>query len=155
MSAIGIAIGRSEGDSSLVAAANPTLGQQVLTALGALIKWLPAEIIAGYAATVAIMQPEAGSAEPANISAAAWWVALVATPVLVAVAGWVVGGVEKLPAKIALSIPAFGLWSASVPASAWNKVDAFKENSAVFMLVLLLVTVVFTGVAEKLTKSDD
>jgi predicted benzoate:H+ symporter BenE len=152
VSALGIAIGSSEVDPALQGTENPTLGQQVLTALGALIKWLPAEIIAGYAATVALMQPKAGSAEPANISSTAWWIALIATPVLIGIAGWVAGNYTKLPIKIALSIPAFALWSASVPSSAWNKLDAFRDNSPVFMFGVLIVTIIFTAIAEKVTK---
>jgi hypothetical protein len=152
MSALGIAFDRTEVDFRMAVSDNPTLAQQVLTAFGALIKWLPAEIIAGYAATVALMQPEAGSSEPANISPLVWWIGLAATPVLVGLAGWVGDNFVKLPTKIVLSIPAFALWSASVPASAWNKIDAFQNSTPAFMFVILLVTIMFTAVAEKLSK---
>lgn len=127
--------------------------QQVLTALGALIKWIPAEVVAGYAATVQLMQPSlvAGKAsKPPVISWSAWIIALVATPILVALGAWLATSYNHLVAKVLLSIPAFGLWSASVPYSVWNKSGQFRDNTPFTLFLLLIITGIFTAVAEKL-----
>jgi hypothetical protein len=132
-----------------------SLPQQLLAAVGALVKWLPGEVVAGYAATVVMMQPdqpETGPAKPPDVSWAPWIVALVATPVFVLLGALYANNMKKLVARIILSLPAFVLWSASVPHSAWDNVDGFKNNHAVFLFVLLLVTSAFTTIAELVTR---
>jgi hypothetical protein len=154
MSAWRIGVGDARA-GALAAAPSKPLKEQLLAALGALVKWLPAEVVAGYAATVTIMQPdqvEGAVPKPPSVSWAAWLVAFVATPIIVLFAAGAAGNLNKIVQRVVLSMPAFVLWSASVPYSAWNKVDAFKDNRPVFLLILLLVTTIFTYGAEWWTK---
>jgi hypothetical protein len=131
--------------------------QHLLTALGALVRWLPAEVVAGYAAVVTAMQPEqveGGLAKLPSVSWAAWLVALVATPVLIFLLSKAAKNNALLGRRVGLSIPAFILWSASVPHSVWEKLDAFRENRPVFLFVLLLVTSAFTALAQWLVPDN-
>jgi hypothetical protein len=147
------------GAAAPPAAAAPaaTIGKQAIDALGALVKWLPAEIVAGYAAVVTAMQPEqaAGApAKPPSISWTAWVVALIATPILVLVGAWTAGKLAGAVARMALSVPAFALWSATIPHSVWEKWDAFTNNRPLLLFVLLIVVSIFTAIAQKLAPDD-
>lgn len=136
----------------------PGLGERTLTALGALVKWLPAEIVAGYAAVVVAMQPEViegAAAQPPDVSWEAWLIALAATPVLVLVAAMVAKTTERLAARAILSIPAFALWSATIPHSVWEKWDSFEESRPLFLFGLLIVVSIFTYVAQAIAPSEE
>lgn len=103
------------------------------------------------------MQPEVveGAApQPPDISWAAWIIALAATPVLVFVAAGIAKKTKGLAAKVVLSIPAFALWSASIPHSVWEKWDSFDENRPLFLFGLLIVVSIFTYIAQALVPSE-
>jgi Na+/proline symporter len=151
MSAYSIGVGRTAELPRPAAAPSPTLGEQLAAGLGALVKWLPAEVVGGYAAAVVAMQPEQGEGQPPappDISWTAWIIALVATPILVFLVAKAVKNNEKRLARVGLSIPAFALWSASIPNSVWEKLDAFSDNRRLFLLGLLFVVSGFTYLAQ-------
>lgn len=135
-------------------------GSQLISgALGALALWIPAEIVAAYGAFVVMAQP-ADRAAPPNYSLTIWVAALIATPALVWLTAWAkkAGGTKwsaeakrMLGWSVFLSPFAFALWSAAVPASAWNLIELFRQNSAEFLFGLLIVTTIFTLIASKLT----
>ncbi|MGC5221775.1 hypothetical protein ACPW96_04140 [Micromonospora sp. DT81.3] len=136
-----------------------TAPQLLTAALGVLVLWIPAEIVAAYGAFVTMMQPaDAGS--PPNYSLPLWVIALIATPVFIWLTAWAkktsgrkrsAAAKRKLAWSIVLAPIAFALWSAAIPASAWNLWEPFRENSAEFLFVLLIITGLFTLVASKVT----
>ena len=151
MSAFGIGAGRS-GPEVEDTGPKP-LPQQLLAAVGALVKWLPGEIVAGYAAVVVMLQPEQPKTGPAKAPVVSWWawiIAVIATPVFVLLGAWYASNWTKFVPKILLSVPAFVLWSASIPHSAWDKIDGFRDNHPIFLFALLLVTSAYTTIAQKL-----
>jgi hypothetical protein len=134
----------------------PTPAQLATGALSKLVIWLPAEVVTGYAAAVAMTQLPA-PAEPV-VDPLPWLISLVATPVLLLLVAMGKKGARKLTKaqrgrlnrRALLSVPAFALWSATVPFSVWtNWVDT---TSPVFWYVLLLAAVAFTAFAEWFTR---
>jgi len=96
-----------------------------------------------YAAAVSQMQPEAGAASQAPvISLPLWIIALVATPAIVFVGGLLAKS-EKVPLRMAFSVPAFILWSSTVPHSPWNSWDLFAQNQIVAYAVLAFLSLIF------------
>jgi hypothetical protein len=131
------------------------LPEQLMAALGVLVKWLPAEVVGGYAAAVTMLQPTQIKGEPAKapvISTSAWVLSIVATPILVLAVALAAKKTKKLAQRVVLSVPAFALWSASVPHSVWENMNAFRDNRPVFLLGLLFATALFSAIAEILTR---
>ncbi|MCE7003177.1 hypothetical protein LWC34_10090 [Kibdelosporangium philippinense] len=117
-------------------------------------KWLPAEVLAFYAAAVTMMQPpltpEGQPTEPPVVSWWAWSIALAATPVFVYIGALYRHNFDRFWLRVGLSLPAFVLWSATVPYSAWYDVSFFESGSAIFWLALGLAAAAFTAIASHL-----
>lgn len=153
MSAWGIGTSSNETESSGATEA-PTTGQLITTAVAAFVKWIPAEVVAGYGAFVAANwvsqteKPSAPGADPIPNSGL-WYIALIATPLLVFVAGLLAGRLDRFIRKAVLAPLGFALWSASIPHSYWNKFEWFKGNEAGAMgLMLILGGVIIAGLGE-------
>jgi hypothetical protein len=129
--------------SSSTALADDATPNPVLEFLGRWVKWIPAEVIAIYAATISQMQPEAGAASQAPVvSTPLWFIALGFTPVIVAVAGYLTKA-TKVPLRVLFSIVAFVVWSSTVPHSAWEQFALFTDNKLIAYALLGLISLVF------------
>ncbi|HEY4266880.1 MAG TPA: hypothetical protein VGM94_01690 [Galbitalea sp.] len=129
--------------SGSVALADNAPSNPVLEFFGRWVKWIPAEVIAIYGATISQMQPAAGAASQTPVvSTPLWVIALVFTPVIVAVAGWLTKS-TKVPLRVAFSIVAFVVWSSTVPHSAWDQFDLFTKNKELSYALLGLLSLVF------------
>src|SRR6186997_989847 len=93
MSTIGLTLGKHEtstpgptelGDTS------PSPAEQILTALGAFVKFIPAEIVASYGAFVGAnwTHQEKQAGHTPTPDKLIWWISLIACPLLVLLAAW-------------------------------------------------------------------
>lgn len=150
MSAVRIAIG--DTDTRVFGAdENASPKDKLLGFLGKVTKWIPADVMAIYGAAIIAMQPKPaadGSAPPAVVSVELWVAFLVATPILVGILGWVAGS-ERLARRVLLSVPAFIIWTASVPHSAWEKLPLFTDSTVLVLAVLAVVAAGFAPFADK------
>lgn len=138
----------------------PQTGAQTLAAtLGTLTLWLPTEIVATYGLFITAMQTTDSDDTP-SYSLPLWLLALVATPLLVAITAWAkrpsktkrdAESRRKLRWAVLLSPAAFALWSIVIPNSAWNLLVIFREQNSVVLFVVLILTGLFTLIASKLT----
>lgn len=151
----GVSIAPASGETSTPV----PLQQKALDALGALTRWIPTEIIAGYAALVTAMQPH--DVEKANVpvvSLEAWLVALAATLALsiATIALDVQPSAQPLARRIVRKTPlagiAFALWSYTIPYSAWTLLPGPVNPSArpVVLFGLFIITALFTLAAQKI-----
>jgi len=124
--------------------------EQAMAFVKALSVFLPAEMIALYAAFVAAAQPDPKSQLPAVIDLPLWIVALVLSPLLVfALSLWVGKDTQAMRRKkTVVAIPAFALWSASIPASAVYLVPWFRLSQAWVALAFAGTVLVFTYLAK-------
>jgi hypothetical protein len=148
MSLLGIATRNNEVE---IRQQPPALGAQVLASLGAFIKWIPGEVVAGYAAAVALDQPKQppnGPPLPPVISEDIWTLALLACPILLILLSLATKNYEAMVRRAVLAPLAFVLWSASVPHGWWEKFKGFRESQAKWLFALLLVSTAFVAIAE-------
>lgn len=142
------AIRMGTGSGSVVLADDAT-PNPVLEFLGRWVKWIPAEVIAIYGATISQMQPEAATPPAAPVvSMPLWFIALAFTPVIVAVAGFLTKA-NKVPLRVAFSIVAFVVWSSTVPHSAWEQFGLFTDNKLIAYALLGLISLVFPPLFDK------
>lgn len=130
--------------------ARPTVAtteNPALAFIGRFTKWIPGDVIALYAATVALMQPALDSGEDPVISFPAWLIALVATPLVVYAIG-LAAKTSKLWLRAFFSIPAFAIWSSTVPHSAWQGWPLFNDNPVLAYLVLGLLALILPPFAD-------
>jgi hypothetical protein len=123
-----------------------------------LVKWIPGEVIAAYAAVVLALQPEQkeGSGAPAiTITASGWLIGAIAfAAVLTFLAGWSKTDdldskkSKELGVRVLLSALAFAIWSFVVPASWWYSIDQLAENQKLVPIVAGLVGTAFALFAE-------
>lgn len=131
--------------------ATKSLADIAKSGLNALSKWIPAEVIALYATTVAAMQPvqpEDGPAQPPSVEWLPWAILLVATPLIVMLTALTKRQRYRLWPKVLLSMPAFVMWSATVPHSAWEGFNFFDLKSPLVLLCLAVAALIFTLLAE-------
>ena len=86
------------------------------------------EVVAGYAAAVALdqpKQPDPGDPLPPVVSDELWFIALVASPILLVLLALVAKNLDALVRRAVLAPSAFALWSASVPHGWWERFDGF------------------------------
>ncbi len=137
------------GTGSRVAAGVNATTDPILEFLGRWVKWIPAEVIAIYAAAVAQLQPKPdGIPQPPVVSVELWAIALVFTPVIVGVAS-VLGNATQRVWRIIFSIPAFLVWSSTIPHSAWAKLDVFADNQIIAYVVLAFLSLVFPPIFDR------
>lgn len=122
-------------------------------AIGAVVRWIPTEVVVLYGAAVAASQPAGTPAAPV-IPLAPWIVCLVASPVLSVVLALSTERREHMIWKAVLAAAAFVLWSETVPNSAWNLVPGFSPSGPITLLVIGLTAAIFTPIAEWLAPQD-
>jgi hypothetical protein len=109
-------------------------------AIGILIKWIPAEIIALYGAFVATQVAAALAAGTVvKPDWTLWWIMLAATPVYVAVVALLTDSRKDIVAKVLISIPSFVVWTATVPGSIWGDLEWFQNASGPGFIVIALL----------------
>jgi len=126
------------------------------TAFGTFAKWIPSEVVVGYGAAVAALQPKAiaGQTAPsAVVSWTPWLVGLAGSAVLVLIGAIAKGEYRRLFPKVLLAMAAFGIWSASVPHSVWTKLSFFELDSPNWIFGFALAAVAFALLAEAATET--
>ncbi|WP_375404836.1 hypothetical protein [uncultured Amnibacterium sp.] len=155
----GISVSGTPGTSETTA----SLGEQTLNVLGALTRWLPTEILAGYAGLVTALQPhDATGSSAAVVSMPAWLISLAATvaltiaAVLLDTTGDTSSRVLRIARKTILAVIAFALWSYTIPYSAWALLPHPLNPSAnpIALFALLIVTALFTAAAQRIDPPD-
>jgi hypothetical protein len=117
-----------------------TAKEKAFEYLGVLIKWIPSEIIAVYGAVVATQVASAlANGTTVKPDWSLWWIMLAATPIYVVVVAFATQSQANVFAKAVISVPAFALWTATVPGSIWGAFEWFQKTNGVgFVLVALL-----------------
>ena len=125
--------------------------------LDALTRWLPAEVVALYAAIVAAMQPrqEDGKQIVPEVRLWPWLLGIVATLLVVLFGAKAADNTDKLLWRLVLAGVAFVLWSATVPYSAWYLLPWIDLAGMAFWGTLTIVVVVFTKVAQWAVPTTD
>jgi len=155
MSAFGIATGSRTRPSGIEIMGGSKPADFVLSALGALVKWIPAEVVVVYAGAVAANQPAPDSGEAPFVSWQLWVICLVATPLYILVIAWATGKGKNLVWKAVLSIPAFALWTATIPFSLWTMWKPFTDQTGWFLGGIVILAGLLTVVAQKLAPPED
>jgi hypothetical protein len=158
MSTIGLVVGRHEtSDSTAPGGPSQTPGELILTALGAFVKFIPAEVVASYGAFVGVNwthQEQRANRTPAP-DKMIWWISLIACPVLVLLIAWIGNKWAKFGWKLLFAPVGFVLWSASIPHSLWESWSGFKDNQATWVgLVLVLGGAAVAAVGQKVIGDD-
>ena len=144
MSAIRIGTG-APSVAGVEATTNP-----ILEFLGRWVKWIPADVVTIYAAAVAQMQPKPDAADQTPVvSVPLWVIALVATPLVVLV-GSVLAKSRNTVWRMLFSIPAFIVWSSTIPHSAWSELSIFTDNQIVAYVVLAFLSLIFPPIFDKI-----
>ena len=136
----------------------------------AFIKWIPGDAIVLYTALLALgakQPPLTGHETPlailerVNVSSAEWFLFALAAAGILVVSGAVNNGqkersaVVPLLVRVVLTLLAFVLWTTLLPGSwsyQWNLV---RDMGDAYLLVLGVVAVVFTAVAQRVSKWTD
>ncbi|KQO98324.1 hypothetical protein [Leifsonia sp. Leaf264] len=151
MSAFGIATGSPTSPGGPIEI-NASAKDKTINALGALVKWIPADVVAGYGIATTLKVANNKDADPDWV---AWWIFLIIAPIFVAVVAWATKETKDLAWKVILVVPAFILWSSTIPASVWNTFSWFKDATALTYGVLFIIAVLFTIVAQRLAPPSD
>jgi hypothetical protein len=119
--------------------------------LAALVRWIPGEIVAVYAAAVTLLKDPVGS-QAATIT---WTLALVLAIVLALLGAkpWTLSGKKArwvLTSSLIFTAAAFCLWSFTIPGSAGYRWDYAAENTEISVLAAF-VGLVFGAVADGVT----
>ncbi len=123
-----------------------------LSFVGKLIEWIPADVVALYAALITAFKTDPAEAEAKYLIAAGVILALVAVP-LGAWAGrkklddpkrWLTKLVKK---RTALAPIAFLIWSPTVPDSGWQDIPWINNNPAVTTAICAVLAFLFASVA--------
>jgi len=158
VSTIGLVLGKNETTLGLAAGGgNPTSGEQIMTALGAFVKFIPVEIVVAYGAFVGAnwTHQEGQAGHTPEPDKTIWWICLVACPLLVLFTAWLGNKWTKWGWKLLFAPVGFALWSASIPHSIWESWSGFKDNQATWVgLVLLLGGTVVAAAGQKLIGDD-
>lgn len=130
-----------------------------------LVKWIPGEVIAAYAAIVLALQPEgetSGDSTPLEITSG-WW--LIGGVMFAALLTWLAGwsktqdldqsATKELATRTVLAAVAFVIWSVVVPGSWWFSIESFAKNSTVVPLVAGLIGAAFALLAEGVVRRVD
>ena len=159
-------------------AASGKRGKLIASTLGALVHWVPTEIVAlygGVLAATAVAATATDTSAPESVAQQTpwtwlasgdgqtfllWLVAVTATPFIVWLTAWInkkdrrkLSRAKRIKLRWTMffSAIAFVFWSASIPGSAWSLIPWFKEESGLFLLVLLIAATLFSQVATKVT----
>ena len=129
-----------------------------LSFVGKLIEWIPADVVALYAALITAIKADPGDIEAKYLIGGGVLLALVAVP-LGAWSGrrkltnpnhWWTTLVKK---RMALAPIAFLIWSPTVPDSGWQDISWINDNpaitTAVCAVLAFLFALVATGIAEE------
>jgi hypothetical protein len=136
--------------------------QPGVSSVDTLVKWIPGEVLAAYAAIVLALQPEQSdgmASQPLEITSG-WW--LVAGGVFAAALTWLAGwsktddldrvkGVD-LGVRTMLAAAAFAIWSFVIPGSAWYSIDTIGDNPELIPILAGIVGVAFALVAEAVVR---
>jgi hypothetical protein len=129
-----------------------------LSFVGKLIEWIPADVVALYAALITAIEADPGMAEAKYLIGAGVLLALVAVPLgawsgrkeLTDPKKWWTKLVKK---RAALAPIAFLIWSPTVPNSGWQDITWINDNpaitTAICAIVAFLFALVATGIAEE------
>jgi hypothetical protein len=111
------------------------------------VKWIPGEIVAFYAAGITMLSD--GSDKVASPNRGLWLGALAATVALALLSSKKAGKSHRQAAILAaLAAAAFLIWSAAMPFSGWQSIAWFSTRTRGLAVGAALVGIVFAKVAE-------
>lgn len=139
----------------------------------AFIKWIPGDAIVFYTALLAAgatQPPTTGNETPEQLltridaGSFGWFVfALISTAVLVAIGAAIPSGMKgrekvafkPLALRIILTLVAFTLWTSLLPGAWAYSLNVVRDLGPAYVLVITVVAVIFTALAEALTRQTN
>ena len=116
-------------------------------------KWIPGEVITLYVAGITLIAASQDVPEPE-----VWWLivaAVLAGVITVTGAFAASGGVPtKTWVAAGLAVVAFLIWSMTVPASGWQKIDFVRDNPGKVALIAGIAGLIFSQIAEGIEKAS-
>jgi len=164
MSAVGVGVESSTKNT----AGNQTASAPSGSAPATIAKWIPGEAITFYAALIGIGAAQGqitGSETPEEIleridaGSPGWFIAGAAIAVLLVITGAITGKTAQatfsknsLFVRALLVLTSFVIWATALPGSWPYSWTWIRDMGAAYALLLVPVALVFSGVAEYLTK---
>jgi hypothetical protein len=132
------------------ASAGGTGGSELQETINKVVKWIPGDALAVYAAAVTAFAAKSGARPSIVLLIVGIVLAAALVPLGAFAAKGSIPGKSLLPA--ALAAFAFAIWSLSVPFSGWQRWHVVHENQAEVAIVAAVLALLFGLVAEGLSK---
>lgn len=111
--------------------------------VGRVVRWIPGDVLVLYAASILWLNHDGG--KPSIILLLVYFVV---SPVLVLLGAWSTRSVRQSDAvRAAMSIPAFGIWSLSIPGSGWQRWELVSKHGGGVAAFVAVAGVIFGLVA--------
>jgi len=120
-------------------------GANLKTYVDRITKWIPGDVLAIYVAGVTIV----ASRGQGTLDVGWLVIAAIATPVLVLLAAWSTGQVDRgHMVRAGLALIAFMVWSLTVPSSGWQQLTFIAAEPGLVTVIAALAGLLFGLIAE-------
>lgn len=128
--------------------------KELQTIVGKVIAWVPADIMVIFASAIAAYETQSKSAPFLLIA-----ISVVFAPVVVLVAAYSARDVaqppwltKKVQFRTIAAIPAFLLWSYTIPGNPWDRIDWVDDNDTLCLILAAFAGLVFAFWAQGFEK---
>ncbi|MRH86592.1 hypothetical protein GFY24_03745 [Nocardia sp. SYP-A9097] len=129
----------------------PSIRDQFSNFIDKVVKWIPGDIAAIYAAGIVGFSGQANGGVPST----AWWILSAAAALVITffLSLKHAGGPRGSAVRALLAAAAFFIWSATIPSSGWATFDWFADNARIVPWFAGVIGLMFTAFAEWATEA--